>query len=52
MTLNSHFSWQDWERIKRDWTDWWAGEIGRPMVMIESPVTPGQPFRGVIIHYN
>ncbi|MCD4752528.1 MAG: hypothetical protein K8R40_05615 [Anaerolineaceae bacterium] len=34
MALNSHFSKQDWERIERDWTNWWAGEIDRPLVMI------------------
>ncbi len=29
------FTEQDWERMERTWTAWWAGELGRPMVMIE-----------------
>ncbi len=35
MSINLHFAEQDWERIERDWTAWWAGELERPMVMIE-----------------
>ena len=31
------FSDQDWERIALDWQAWWAGELDRPLVMIESP---------------
>ena len=34
MSLNTHFSQQDWERIERDWSAWWAHELDRPMVMI------------------
>ncbi|MEE4195161.1 MAG: hypothetical protein V2J07_08185 [Anaerolineae bacterium] len=33
MSLNSHFTQQDWERIEQDWSAWWAGELDRPMVM-------------------
>jgi hypothetical protein len=36
MTINLHFNQQDWERIERDWTSWWQGELARPLVMIES----------------
>lgn len=34
MNLKSHFTQQDWERIERDWTAWWAHELDRPLVMI------------------
>jgi len=36
MSINLHFTERDWERIERDWTAWWAGELDRPLVMIES----------------
>ena len=29
---------QDWERIGDDWIAWWAGELDRPLVVIENPV--------------
>ncbi len=35
MNLNLHFTEQDWQRIARDWSAWWAGELNRPLVMIE-----------------
>lgn len=35
MTLNLKFTPQDWERLEHDWTAWWAGELERPMVVIE-----------------
>jgi hypothetical protein len=38
MTFALQFTEQDWERIERDWTAWWAGELDRPLVMIENPV--------------
>jgi hypothetical protein len=28
----------DWERIGRNWTAWWAGELDRPMVVIETMI--------------
>jgi 5-methyltetrahydrofolate--homocysteine methyltransferase len=31
-----HFTERDWERVERDWTAWWMGELERPLVMIES----------------
>jgi len=36
MGINLKFYSEDWERIGRDWAAWWAGEIDRPMVMIET----------------
>jgi hypothetical protein len=35
MGIEIKFTEQDWERIARDWTAWWAGELDRPLVMIE-----------------
>jgi hypothetical protein len=35
MPLEVHFSEEDWDRIQRDWSAWWAGELRRPMVVIE-----------------
>ncbi len=37
MGINLSFTEDDWERIERDWTLWWAGELERPMVVIENP---------------
>jgi hypothetical protein len=36
MTYYLDFSEADWQRIERDWTAWWAGELERPMVVIET----------------
>jgi 5-methyltetrahydrofolate--homocysteine methyltransferase len=36
MSINLHFTEEDWERIERDWTAWWAGEINRPMVILQT----------------
>ena len=35
MRFELHFTAKDWERIERDWSAWWAGELERPLVMIE-----------------
>lgn len=35
MGIKLHFGEEDWERVERDWTAWWAGELERPLVMIE-----------------
>jgi hypothetical protein len=35
MSLRLRFSDSDWERIERDWTAWWAGELERPIVVLE-----------------
>ena len=35
MTLRLRFSESDWERIERDWSAWWAGELVRPLVVLE-----------------
>ena len=36
MNINLHFTEEDWERIERDWTAWWAGELDRPMVVLQT----------------
>jgi len=37
MGINLNFTEEDWERIERDWTLWWEGELERPLVVIENP---------------
>ncbi len=34
------FTETDWQRIERDWNAWWAGELERPLVVIEM-IDPG-----------
>ena len=37
MSINlKHFTDEDWDRIERDWTAWWTGELDRPMVLMET----------------
>ena len=36
MSINLHFTEEDRERIEHDWTAWWAGEIQRPMVILQT----------------
>ncbi len=31
-----HFTAADWARIERDWRAWWAGELDRPLFVIEA----------------
>ena len=38
MTHALQFTEQDWERIDRDWTAWWVGDLDPPLVMIENPI--------------
>jgi len=35
MSLRLRFTESDWERIRRDWSAWWAGELDRPLVVLE-----------------
>ncbi len=44
MGINLHFTEEDWGRIQRDWTLWWAGELGRPMVIIDNPLSYSIPM--------
>jgi len=36
MSIKLHFTEQDWDRIYRDWSAWWAKDLDRPMVIIET----------------
>jgi hypothetical protein len=36
VSIDLHFTGEEWERIERDWTAWWAGELDRALVIIES----------------
>ncbi len=38
--MEVHFTEEDWERVTRDWSAWWAGELDRPMVMIQGRQVP------------
>ena len=31
------FSERDWQNLNDNWRAWWAGELDRPLVMIECP---------------
>ncbi len=45
--MGQPFASVDWEHISRDWGAWWEGELGRPIVTIESvslPVDVPPPF--------
>ena len=44
MSIQVHFTEEDWERIRRDWTAWWAGELDRPMVVVENWEPPPDAF--------
>ncbi|MFH1029081.1 MAG: hypothetical protein V1791_13850, partial [Pseudomonadota bacterium] len=35
MSLRLRFSESDWECIARDWSAWWAGELDRPIIVLE-----------------
>jgi hypothetical protein len=35
VTLGLRFTENDWERIARDWSAWWKGELDRPLVVLE-----------------
>ena len=50
--MNIHFSADDWARIERDWSAWWAGELERPLVMIESEVLPAGTDQDVFHTYS
>jgi 5-methyltetrahydrofolate--homocysteine methyltransferase len=38
LSIDLKFTAEDWQRIEQDWSLWWAGELERPMVMIENPL--------------
>jgi hypothetical protein len=32
----------DWQRLERDWTDWWQGELDRPLVVLHTGAPGGR----------
>jgi len=50
MSIELHFTEDDWARIAADWSAWWAGELPRPLVMIQGwqpapgAARPGAPW--------
>jgi len=57
--MSIDFSPERWEKIRRDYTAWWAGDLKRPLVHIElpnaahprrpEPMLPSKSFHG---HYD
>lgn len=35
MPITIHYTDDDWDRMRRDWTAWWAGELERPLLTLE-----------------
>ena len=64
MTYLFQFTDLDWDRLEKNWTTWWAGELSRPLVVVENPVfarSPEElsrdfllekPFEEVLDHYQ
>lgn len=44
MTVDINFTDQDWQRLDRDWRAWWAHELERPLVVIETTSSSFQKF--------
>jgi len=43
MAIDVHFTDDDWQRVRRDWSAFWAGELDRPLVWMErKDVPPGR----------
>ena len=38
--INVQFHEEDWARLEEAWAAWWAGELERPLVMIEDLEPP------------
>jgi hypothetical protein len=41
MSIHLHFTEEDWARLAQNWRAWWAGELARPLVIIEGWAPPG-----------
>jgi 5-methyltetrahydrofolate--homocysteine methyltransferase len=37
------FTEKNWDELAQNWSAWWAGELARPLVMIENPVRGRSP---------
>ena len=42
MALDTHFDERSWERIHRDWSAWWEGELDRCLVVIDGLPGPDE----------
>jgi hypothetical protein len=43
--MQIHFTEEDWQRIKRDWSAWWAGDLDRPLLTLEvKEYFPSEPW--------
>ncbi|HUT57798.1 MAG TPA: hypothetical protein VNA25_08085 [Phycisphaerae bacterium] len=42
MSANVQFTPQDWQRVREAWSAWWAGELARPIVMLERSTVPAE----------
>ncbi|NOZ29857.1 MAG: hypothetical protein GXP39_17655 [Chloroflexi bacterium] len=52
MSIQVHFTQEDWERVERDWSAWWAGELDRPLVIIEGVESPGDAPLPEVHHFT
>jgi len=44
MAPKIQFTEDDWRRLEQNWCAWWAGEIDRPMVIIDNPLSFSMPM--------
>jgi 5-methyltetrahydrofolate--homocysteine methyltransferase len=40
MSLDVHFTDENWERLREDWTAWWKGELDRAIVLTGQKIVP------------
>jgi 5-methyltetrahydrofolate--homocysteine methyltransferase len=50
MAIEVQFCEEDWARVEAAWTAWWAGELERPLVMIEGVDAQGPPTDWEFVH--
>ena len=48
MGIEVKFTERDWERIERDWSAWWAGDLNRALVWLEGLDLPAGETRATI----
>jgi hypothetical protein len=48
MSIELRFSEENWHQVEQAWTAWWAGELERPLVVIEGlDLPPGAPVASI-----
>jgi 5-methyltetrahydrofolate--homocysteine methyltransferase len=55
LSIELQFGPRDWERLERDWTAWWEGQLERPLVMIEGQIPrseDGSPKLAPLKHFT